>query len=169
MRSWRIPRPEPSYSCTLRPVRLPRHPQVRRWLNDLDDASRTRVDEALLYLEEHGRAAALPDVRHRIQTSSHYPHMSEVRVDVGKSHAYRILVVFGPRSVPILVAAGDKAGIGNAWYDANVPIADERFEQFMAAFRRQQSEMQLERGRLLSRKERHGERAANRLGPLRPE
>jgi hypothetical protein len=86
------------------------------------------VDEAFDYLEEHGRAAALPDVRHRIQTSRHFPAVSEVRIDLDKGRVYRVLVGFGPDERPALLLAGNKAGVGNPWYDTNVSIADERFD-----------------------------------------
>jgi hypothetical protein len=112
---------------------LPRHPQVAEWLTNLDELSHAEVDEALAYLEQHGRAAALPDVRHRIQTSRHFPDMSEVRVDIEHRYVYRVLVGFGPDERPALLLAGNKAGIGNAWYEANVPIADERFDEYLTA------------------------------------
>ena len=86
-------------------------------------------------MEEHGRAAALPDVRQRIQTSTHFPDMCEVRIDVDDGHAYRVLVGFGPDERPALLLAGDKAGIGNAWYEANVPVADQRFDTYLTALR----------------------------------
>ena len=86
---------------------LPRHPQVAEWLADLDDHARAEVDEALVYLEEHGTAAALP--------------------------AYRVLVGFGPDDVPALLLAGNKAGTGNSWYKTNVPVADERFDTYLSA------------------------------------
>jgi hypothetical protein len=57
----------------------PWHPQVAEWLTNLDNASRAEVDEALSYLREHGRGAALPDVRHRIPSSRHFPDMSELK------------------------------------------------------------------------------------------
>lgn len=115
---------------------LPRHPQVAGWLQNLDDMTRGEVDEALDYLQEHGQAAALPDVRHRIQISRHFPAMSEVRVDIDEAHLYRVLVGFGPNDVPALLLAGNKAGIGNHWYDENVPIADDRFDAYLAALAR---------------------------------
>ena len=115
---------------------LPRHPQVAKWLQDLDDPARAEVDEALNYLEEHGRAAALPDVRHRIQTSKHFPDMSEVRVDIDDGHVYRLLIGFGPNDVPALLLAGNKADIGNHWYAENVPVADERFDTYLRALER---------------------------------
>ena len=115
---------------------LPRHPQVARWLENLDETTRGEVDEALDYLQEHGRAAALPDVGHRIQTSRHFPDMSEVRVNLGDGHIYRVLAGFGPNDLPALLLAGNKAGIGNRWYDQNVPIADDRFDAYLSALAR---------------------------------
>ena len=112
---------------------LARHPQVAEWLTGLDDVTRAEVDEALSYLEEHGRAAALPDVRHRIQTSKHFPDMSEVRVDIDTDHVHRVLVGFGPDDRPALLLAGNKAGVGNRWYDTNVPVADQRFDHYLTA------------------------------------
>ncbi len=106
------------------------------WLQNLDDPTRGEVDEAPDYLQGHGRAAALPDVRHRIQISRHFPDMSEVRVDIDDMHLYRVLVGFGPNDVPALLLAGNKAGIGNHWYDENVPIADDRFDAYLAALAR---------------------------------
>ena len=120
---------------------LPRHPQVAEWLNgNLDDTTRAEVDEALAYLEEHGRAAVLPDVRHRIQTSRHFPEMSEVRVDIDQSHIYRVLVGFGPDERPALLLAGNKAGTENAWYGANMPVADERFDAYLIALEKSKEE-----------------------------
>jgi hypothetical protein len=112
---------------------LPRHPQVARWIASLDEITRAAVDEVISYLEEHGRAAALPDVRHRIQTSEHFPDMSELRIQVDRAHVLRVLVGFGPDERPVLLIAGNKAGVGNAWYEANVPLADSYFDTYLAA------------------------------------
>jgi len=99
----------------------------------LDDTERAAVDEALAYLEELGRAAALPDVRHRIQSSRYFPNMSEVRVDVDDDHLLRILAGFGPDEQPALLLAGNKAGVADTWYADNVPIADDRFDTYLSA------------------------------------
>lgn len=106
---------------------------MAEWLTNLDDTARAELDEAVAYLEQHGRAAALPDVRHRIQTSRHFPDMSEVRVDIERSQVYRVLVGFGPDDRPALLLAGNKAGVADSWYEANVPIADERFDRYITA------------------------------------
>jgi hypothetical protein len=55
-------------------------PILHRWLDSLPEPAAVQVRAGLDYLTEFGRAAQLDDVRHRIQTSRHYPDMSEVRV-----------------------------------------------------------------------------------------
>jgi hypothetical protein len=109
---------------------------------DLDDMTRAAVDGVVSYFEEHGRAAALPDVRHRIQTSKHYPDMSELRIDIDRDHVFRVLVGFGPDDQPVLLIAGNKAGVGNAWYDTNVPLADTHFDAYLGALSRSKEERQ---------------------------
>jgi hypothetical protein len=109
---------------------------VAEWLEKLDIDERAEVDESLKYLEEHGRAAALPDVRHRVQTSRHFPDMSEVRVDLDARRVFRVLVGFGPDDRPALLLAGNKAGVAETWYEVNVPIADSRFDSYLTALRR---------------------------------
>jgi hypothetical protein len=112
-------------------VGLPRSRQVRQWLEALSDEERAAVDEALAYLGQFGRAAALPDVRHRVQTSSHYPDMSEVRVDLDESRIFRLLACFDPDDLPVLLIGGNKAQLLNRWYDQAVPKADELFEEYL--------------------------------------
>jgi hypothetical protein len=59
--------------------------------------------------------------------------VSEVRIDIDRDHVYRLLVGFGPDHRPALLLAGNKAGVGNRWYDTNVPVADERFDVYLTA------------------------------------
>jgi hypothetical protein len=44
----------------------------------------------------------------------------------------RILFIFDPRLQAILLLGGDKAGNAKSWYDANIPVAEERYENWMA-------------------------------------
>ena len=92
----------------------------------------------LEYLQRFGRGAALDAVRHRIQTSEHFPDMSETRTEVdheGRRWVIRCLAVFAneDRTV-VLCVGGDKARWalehpkGPDWYDAWVPVADQVFE-----------------------------------------
>lgn len=43
----------------------------------------------------------------------------------------RILYVFDPTRNAVLLVAGDKAGQWNAWYRRAIPLAEERYEQYL--------------------------------------
>lgn len=112
-----------------------------RWLARLPDSVAREVDADLDYLTEFGRAAVLPTVRHRIQTSDHFPDMSETRTSVeerDRSWVVRCLVVIadGDRVLACCIG-GDKAAWGREhpggdWYDAYVPVADRIFNAIRA-------------------------------------
>ncbi len=59
--------------------------------------------------------------------------MSEVRIDLDDRRVFRVLVGFGEDDRPALLLAGNKAGLGNAWYQKNVPVADNRFDDYLTA------------------------------------
>ena len=42
----------------------------------------------------------------------------------------RVLFAFDPKRRAILLVAGDKAGKWKQWYDKNIPIADDRFDEW---------------------------------------
>lgn len=120
-------------------LQLAQHPEFRTWLGRLPKPVALSVAEGVRYLLEHGRQADLPDVRHHIQTSRHYPDMSEVRVDMvvdGKPHVLRTLTCFLHKDTVLLVCiAGNKDGYlkrtGRDWYDDYVPVADEVVDWFL--------------------------------------
>ncbi|MHB8263658.1 MAG: hypothetical protein ACYDGY_07910 [Acidimicrobiales bacterium] len=111
---------------------LVEHPHFRTWLAYLPSIVAAEVVDGLEYLSEHGRGAVLPLVRHRMQTSRHFPDMSEVRVDhlAGKRRfAVRVLVCFVDNDqVLVVCVGGDKhryeEAAGSGWYDDYVPVAD---------------------------------------------
>lgn len=92
-------------------VRLIPSPRFREWRLSLSPDSRAELDDALGYLRQFGRDAALPYVRHRIQTSRHFPDMSEVRVLVD-GRQLRALVSFEPGDLVLLLMGGDKTEWG---------------------------------------------------------
>lgn len=108
------------------------HPHFRPWLAPLPSAVAAKVVDGIEYLREHGRGAVLPDVRHRIQQSSHFPDMSEVRADQvlgDRRFVMRVLVCFVDDDRTLLVCVGgNKHGyeerVGRDWYDDYVPVAD---------------------------------------------
>ena len=44
----------------------------------------------------------------------------------------RILFIFDPERQAVLLVAGDKAGNWSGWYDENIPIADDRYDRWLA-------------------------------------
>ena len=104
---------------------------------------REAVVADLDYLAEFGRGAALDAVRHRIQTSAHFPDMSETRTQVivdGQTWVVRCLAVFANDDKCVVICVGgDKARWaldhpgGRDWYEAWVPVADQVFEMMRAA------------------------------------
>lgn len=42
----------------------------------------------------------------------------------------RILFIFNPERQAILLLGGDKASNWKAWYDTNIPIAEQRYEHW---------------------------------------
>lgn len=43
----------------------------------------------------------------------------------------RILFIFDPARHAVLLLAGDKAGRWKKWYDANIPVAEARYQRWM--------------------------------------
>lgn len=100
---------------------------------------RVEVDEAIAYLEQHGVAAAMPDVKLRIQISRHYPAMGEVRSDPDADHLFRVLFCFDG-TTPVLLVGGNKAPRPTAWYDEAVPLADDLFDEYLRLRRKASDE-----------------------------
>ncbi len=109
------------------------------WLDQLPEEVRREVNADLRYFQEFGRGAALPTVRHRIQSSAEYPNMAETRTDMTtpqRRWVVRCLVVHADQDRAIACCVGgDKAHWershpdGPDWYDAFVPVADQIFRR----------------------------------------
>ena len=57
--------------------------------------------------------------------------MKELRPGSSGRSEIRILFAFDPKRRAILLVAGDKAGKWTQWYDRNIPIADDRFDEWL--------------------------------------
>lgn len=55
--------------------------------------------------------------------------MHELRIQ-HRGHPYRVLYIFDPRRMALLLLGGDKTG-DNRWYERAVPMADQIYEQFL--------------------------------------
>lgn len=120
-------------------AQLVRYKAFNQWFAGLPVEVAAEIAAALNYLCEHGRGAALPIVRHRIQISKKFPDMSEIRTDHvldGKRYVMRVLTCFVDNDSRILVClGGNKHGWEEEnttdWYEAFVPIADEITDMYL--------------------------------------
>ena len=111
-------------------VRL--HAEVEAWFLDLcrtDPASADLIAEAIDLLAEQGPALGRPLVD-RIQASK-FHQMKELRPGSSGSTEVRLLFVFDPHREAIFLVAGDKSGQWKNWYQAAIPVADERYEEHL--------------------------------------
>lgn len=103
---------------------------VDEWYESLakDDSETTgRVEAAINLLEEYGPTLGRP-VADRVQ-GSHIHNMKELRPSATN---IRILFVFDPSRNAVLLVAGDKSGDWKGWYTTNIPLAEERYEGWLA-------------------------------------
>ena len=102
---------------------------VEQWVLGLDDESYDLIAAAIDHLAESGPTLGRPLVD-RINGSRHH-NMKELRPGSTGGSEMRILFVFDPRRRAVLLVAGDKAGEWKQWYAANIPIADDRFDEWL--------------------------------------
>jgi len=101
--------------------------EVERWYFTLDADAMAAVTGAIDLLELEGPTLGRPTVDK--VNGSKFHSMKELR-PAGTS--IRILFIFDPRRQAILLLGGDKAGRWKAWYDENIPIAEPRYENWLA-------------------------------------
>jgi hypothetical protein len=111
-------------------------PEVRAWLHDLrkrDRASAIQVGQAIGMLLEAGPELGRPladRVRH-----SRLSNLKELRPGSAGRSEIRILYIFDPRRNAVLLVAGDvagdKAGKWEAWYRQAIPLAEQRYEDYL--------------------------------------
>ncbi|WP_326829799.1 type II toxin-antitoxin system RelE/ParE family toxin [Streptosporangium sp. NBC_01810] len=98
--------------------------EVSEWIEQLDDATHTRVVQAIDALAEGGPGLGRPLVD--TITASRLQNLKELRPGT-----VRILFAFDPWRSSILLVAGDKAGQWNAWYRQAIPLAEQRYEIYL--------------------------------------
>ena len=99
---------------------------AERWVLALDDADYEAIMAAIELLEEHGPSLGRPAVD-RIDGSRHH-NMKELRSFGGH---LRALFAFDPRRRAIVLLGGDKANDWNGWYERNIPLADDLFDEYL--------------------------------------
>ncbi len=102
---------------------------VEGWLKDLDESSYVQVVAALELLAERGPQLGRPLVD--TVNGSRHKNMKELRPGSSGRSELRVLFAFDFARKAILLVAGDKAAQWKKWYDVNIPIADERFDEHL--------------------------------------
>jgi hypothetical protein len=113
---------------------------TRRWsagssgLCRTDPESADLVAAAIDQLAEVGPTLGRPLVD-RIQGSRHH-NMKELRPASAGGSEVRLLFAFDPDREALILVAGDKSGRWRSWYREAVPLADDRFDEHLAARQR---------------------------------
>jgi hypothetical protein len=102
--------------------------EFKTWWNGLTEAERISVERSVLLLEDRGPHLPFP-YSSRVSGSRHSA-MRELRVQ-HQGHPYRVLYIFDPRRVALLLLGGGKTG-DNRWYEKNVPLADQIYDNCLA-------------------------------------
>lgn len=106
--------------------------EVRDWLHELrkDNRATARlVGQAIQALMEEGPDLGRPLVD-RIKGSAMH-HLKELRPGSTGGTEIRILFAFDPERSAVLLAAGDKAGQWTEWYRRAIPLAEERYTEWL--------------------------------------
>lgn len=102
---------------------------VESWVLELDDETYNLLAAAITRLESEGPTLGRPTAD-RIKGSRHH-NMKELRPGSAGRSEIRVLFAFDPKRRAILLIAGDKAGRWKQWYAQNIPIADDRFDEWL--------------------------------------
>jgi hypothetical protein len=84
--------------------------------------------EAIDHLAEAGPGLGRPMVD-RIH-GSRLHNLKELRPGSAGRSEIRLLFVFDVEREAVILVAGDKAGQWNRWYRENIPVAEQRYEQY---------------------------------------
>ena len=104
--------------------------QVETWYFTLDERVMAAVTGAIDLLESEGPTLGRPTVDK--VTGSKFHSLKELRP---AGTTIRILFIFDPERQAILLLGGDKSGAWKDWYDRNIPIAERRYENWLATER----------------------------------
>lgn len=94
-----------------------------------------KILDSVNLLAEMGPTLGRPHVDTLAGSRIH--NLKELRPTRGGTHV-RILFVFDPQRQAILLVAGDKAGNWKKWYDANIPIAEDRYYRWLEQQRKEE-------------------------------
>jgi hypothetical protein len=106
--------------------------EFEEWWFSLSERDQNRIRASIAVLEQLGPGLGRP----LIDTIHHSRHanMKELRPPGSN---IRILFAFDPRRIAILLIGGDKTNQWEVWYATMIPVADQLYDDHLAALRRE--------------------------------
>ncbi|MGB6063380.1 MAG: type II toxin-antitoxin system RelE/ParE family toxin [Desulfomonilaceae bacterium] len=106
------------------------------WWEGLTEEEQESVDAGVELLEEYGPSLSFPYSSGI--NGSKYSRMRELRIQYA-GDPYRVLYIFDPRRVALLLIGGDKTG-DDRWYEKFVPIADQLYAEHLETLEKEEEE-----------------------------
>lgn len=113
------------------------HPECEKWANKLDQPDAEALLAAIRILRDEGPTLGRPLVD--TVNGSRHGNMKELRPGSTGRTEIRVLFAFDKARKAILLIGGDKSGDWTGWYDENIPIADDRFDEHQQKLAKQQA------------------------------
>lgn len=106
--------------------------QFNEWYDGLDEADDDAVSAAIEYLIQGGPGLGRPfiDTTER----SRIANLKELRP---KRSDIRILFVFDPRRIAVLLLGGSKTNDWQGWYRRNIPEAERLYDDYLTELRKE--------------------------------
>jgi hypothetical protein len=106
------------------------HPACEEWAEALDEADAEALLAAIRVLRDQGPTLGRPLVD--TVKGSRHNNMKELRPGSTGRTEVRVLFAFDLEREAILLVGGEKSDDWKGWYDSNIPIADDRFDEHQA-------------------------------------
>lgn len=106
--------------------------EFRDWWDELTPEQQEDLADVIDLLEERGPTLGRPWADRIAGSRIH--NLKELRCRSDETHL-RVLFVFDPRRVAILLLGGDKAGTWSAWYPPAIREAESLYEEYLEELR----------------------------------
>ncbi len=103
------------------------HPDCEAWADDLPQPDKEALLAASRVLVSEGPTLGRPLVDTVV--GSRHANMKELRPGSTGRTEIRVLFAFDLEREAILLVGGDKSDDWSGWYETNIPIADDRFDE----------------------------------------
>jgi hypothetical protein len=103
------------------------HPLCEVWADGLAQADAEALLAAVRILREVGPTLGRPLVDSVV--ASRHSNMKELRPGSTGRTEVRVLFAFDPERKAILLVGGDKSSDWRGWYEQNISVADDRFDE----------------------------------------